>query len=145
RVPAVADIAGSFTVELEQPGEYQLRVERHGFFVLAGKSVRFEPGDNQLVISVNRLQEFAESIDVKYSPVAIDYQETADQKQLESVEILTVPYAGSRDLRNALPLLNGVVQDNAGRLHFNGAATDQTNFTLDGFHIPDPVTGRFEA
>jgi hypothetical protein len=44
-----------------------------------------------------------------------------------------------------MPLLQGVVQDVNGRLHFNGGATEQTNFTLDGFNISDPVSGRFEA
>src|SRR5262249_3280460 len=46
---------------------------------------------------------------------------------------------------NSLPLLQGVVQDAAGRLHFNGGASDQTNFSLDGFNVSDPVSGRFDA
>ena len=58
---------------------------------------------------------------------------------------MQAPYAASQDLRNALPLLQGVVQDVNGRLHVNGGATDQTNFTLDGFNISDPVSGRLEA
>ena len=41
--------------------------------------------------------------------------------------------------------MNGVVQDNAGRLHFNGADTRQANFNLDGFNISDPATGQLEA
>src|SRR5947209_16262685 len=41
--------------------------------------------------------------------------------------------------------MDGVVQDNSGRAHFNGAQTSQTNYTLDGFNIADPVTGRLET
>ena len=50
-----------------------------------------------------------------------------------------------RTIATALPLLNGVVQDNAGRVHFNGGDTNQANYTLDGFNISDPVTGRLET
>ena len=32
-----------------------------------------------------------------------------------------------------------------GRVHFNGGDTNQTNYTLDGFNISDPVTGRLET
>ena len=56
-----------------------------------------------------------------------------------------MPYPAPQDYRNALPLLNGVVQDNAGRVHFNGGDTNQANYTLDGFNISDPVTGRLET
>ena len=69
----------------------------------------------------------------------------ADKKQLDNVEILTVPYPAPQDLRNALPLMNGVVLDPAGRVHVNGGATEQTNYLLDGFHVSDPATGRLEA
>ena len=37
------------------------------------------------------------------------------------------------------------MQDNAGRVHFNGGDTNQANYTLDGFNISDPVTGRLET
>ena len=32
-----------------------------------------------------------------------------------------------------------------GRVHFNGGDTNQANYTLDGFNISDPVTGRLET
>jgi len=35
-------------------------------------------------------------------------------------------------------MMDGVVQDNAGRAHFNGGDTSQTNYTLDGFNVSDP-------
>jgi len=82
---------------------------------------------------------------VTYSPPAIDPQLTSERKELTNTEIQGVPYPAPQDFRNALPLLNGVVQDNAGRVHFNGGDTNQANYTLDGFNISDPVTGRLEA
>ncbi len=146
-VPAVAlsDPTGNFSARLEEPGSYQLRAEREGFFVFTSPSVALTSGANQLTVVLNHLQEFTESVDVTYSPPAIDPQGTSDQKQLNSVQILDVPYPAAQDLRKALPLFQGVVEDNAGRLHFNGGASNQTSFSLDGFNIADPVTGRFDS
>jgi hypothetical protein len=141
---ASSDTAGNFDMTLAGEGEYRIRAERQGYFLFRG-AARFEPGRNELSITLNHLQEFAESIDVTYSPPAINLQDPTERKELDNVEILTVPYPAPHDLRNALPLMHGVVQDVTGRLHVNGGATDQTNVTLDGFNISDPVTGRFET
>src|SRR5262249_6800447 len=144
--PALAvtsDIAGGFWLQLA-PGRYLIHAERPGFFVFDGRT-ELETGSNQLHVTLNHLQEFFQSVDVAYSAPTIDPDQPAEQKQLTNVEILEAPYPASQHLRNALPLLQGVVQDVSGRLHFNGGATDQTNFTLDGFNISDPVNGRFEA
>src|ERR1019366_5664849 len=71
--------------------------------------------------------------------------QTSERKELTNTEIEAVPYPAPQDFRNSLPMFNGVVQDNAGRVHFNGGDTNQANYTLDGFNISDPVTGRLEA
>jgi hypothetical protein len=91
------------------------------------------------------VQEFSEKVDVTDSPPPIDPQQTSDQKELVNAEIQAIPFPASQDYRNALALMNGVVLDNAGRPHFNGGDTNQTNYTLDGFNISDPVTGALEA
>src|SRR5262249_44699243 len=141
--PAVAsqsDIAGGFSLRLAAPGEYLIHAERPGFFVFDGKA-EVRDGSSQIHITLNHQQEFFQSVDVAYLAPTIDPEQPADQKQLTNIEILQTPYPASQDLRNAMPLLQGVVQDVNGRLHFNGGATDQTNFTLDGFNISDPYSG----
>src|SRR6476646_344035 len=144
-VTASSDPAGNFRAVLPAAGEYALRVERPGFFVFTDGHHAIEAGSQQVTIRLNHLQEFADKIDVTYSPPAIDPQQTSERKELTNTEIQGVPYPAPQDFRNALPLLNGVVQDNAGRVHFNGGATNQANYTLDGFNISDPVTGRLET
>jgi hypothetical protein len=141
---ATSDIGGAFSLRLPSPGVYLVHAERPGFFVFDGRS-ELPEGLSQLHLTLNHLQDFFQSVDVAYSAPAIDPEQPAEQKQLNSVEILEAPYPNSQDLRYALPLLQGVVQDVSGRLHVNGGATDQTNFTLDGFNISDAVTGRFDA
>jgi hypothetical protein len=142
---ASSDEAGNFRLTSLKIGEYGVRAERVGFFVYTGKATEFEAGTNQLTIRLNHLQEFADKIDVTYSPPAIDPQQTSERKELSNAEIENIPYPAPHDYRNALPLLDGVVQDNAGRAHFNGGNTNQSNYTLDGFNISDPVTGTLEA
>ena len=143
-VTASADPAGLFSFTLEKSGEYRIDCQRLGFFRFTSNTT-FRDGANDLTVTLNHLQEFAESVDVVYSPPAIELDQPVERKELNTVEILTVPYPAPHDLRNALPLFNGVVQDTAGRAHVNGGASEQTNYSLDGFNISDPVTGRFEA
>lgn len=140
-----SDAAGNFRAALPAAGEYAIRVERLGFFLYTNRAQEFEPGANQLTIRLNHQQEFADKVDVTYSPPAIDPQQTSERKELASAEIQGVPYPAPQDYRNALPLLNGVVQDSIGRLHFNGGDSNQANYTLDGFNISDPVNGRLET
>jgi hypothetical protein len=144
-VVASSDPAGNFRTNLPASGTYSIRTERSGYFLYTNKAQGFEPGGNQLTIRLNHQQEFADRIDVTYSPPAIDPQQTSERKELTNAEIQAVPYPAPQDYRNSLPLLNGVLQDNAGRVHFNGGDTNQANYTLDGFNLSDPVTGRLEA
>ena len=144
-VTASSDPAGNFRANLPAAGEYAIRAERLGFFLFTANRQEFEAGPQQLTIRLNHLQEFADKIDVTYSPPAIDPQQTSERKELTNTEVESVPYPAPQDFRNALPLFNGVVQDNAGRVHINGGDTNQANYTLDGFNISDPVTGRLET
>src|SRR5207249_6706256 len=84
------------------------------------RAQEFENRPSQLTIRMNHQQEFADRIDVTYSAPAIDPQQTSQRKELTNPEIQAVPYPAPQDYRNALPMLNGVIQDNAGRVHCNG-------------------------
>jgi hypothetical protein len=102
-------------------------------------------GGSPLEIQMNHLKELAESLDVHYSPPVIDPQQTSDTKQLNSQEILNIPYPASQDYRNALPLMPGAILDNGGQVHLNGGETQQANYRLNGFDISDPATGGLTA
>jgi carboxypeptidase family protein len=140
-----SDRAGNFKIALPEAGEYSIRAERLGFYLYQGRPQRFEPGESDLVITLNHLQEFSDRIDVTSSPPAIDPQQPQERRELDNTEIQSVPYPAPQDYRNALPLMDGIVQDNLGRAHFNGGRASQTNYTLDGFNLSDPVTGLLEA
>lgn len=144
-VVAASDEQGRFRLELAHAGERTLRAEREGFFVLERVTVALNEGPNVVRVTLNHLQEVLDSVNVVYSPPAVDPAETADQKRLSKVAVLAVPYPASQDYRSALPIFSGVVQDVRGEMHFNGGASDQTNYTLNGFDISDVYTGTLEA
>ncbi len=141
----VSDTQGRFQIELDQPGEYALRAQREGFFLLDRTVLDVRPGGSELTVTLSHLRELVESVDVVYSPPAIDLERTSDQRRLNSMEVLAIPYPASQDVRSALPMFSGVVQDARGMVHFNGGASDQTSYSLDRFNVADPVTGLFEA
>ena len=144
-IAASSDLAGSFSLHLPAAGEYSIRAERQGFYLYQAVSQHFVQETSEITITLNHLQEFSDRIDVTSSPAPIDPQQPADRKELDNTEIQSVPYPAPQDYRNALPMVNGVVQDNQGRAHFNGGDTNQASYTLDGFNIADPVTGTLEA
>jgi hypothetical protein len=144
-VVASSDEAGNFKISLQAEGDYQILAERKGFYVFQARSQSFEKSGPQLTITLNHEQEFSEHIDVVASPPAIDPQQPSDRKELDNTEIQTIPFPAPQDYRNALQLFDGVVQDNTGRYHFNGAGVNQTNYTLDGFNISNPVNGQLDS
>lgn len=122
------------------PGNYRLRVEKEGFYVLILNDVRV--GETETVgATINHEQEVRETINVTSSPPAIDQTKTAAGDNLNSREIINIPYSTSRDFRNILRYFPGVVQDPTGQVHVNGSASNQILSQLDGFNISHPASG----
>jgi len=145
---AVSDPTGSFTLSLPGPGRYIATVEGDGYFSLKDREI--EVADAALEIqdvhfTLNHEREVFQSVKVSASPSAIDVDKTSAERKLTGVEIVDIPYSPTRDLRMALTLLPGVIEDQAGGLHFDGGAENQTLYLLDGFNISDPLTGKFNT
>jgi hypothetical protein len=141
---AETDYAGRYQFSALAIGVYSLRVEKDGFFVFNSNDVRVAEGSN-LEITLNHTREYAESVKVVYSPPAIDPQQTSVSATLSSQDIINLPFNVGRDIRYAMPLLPGVLQDANGQLHVAGADTYQIHDQLDGFDVSDPATGLFNV
>ena len=140
---AETDYAGRYQFSKLTSGVYSLRVEKEGFFVFNSNDVRVAETSN-LEVTLNHTKEYVESVNVVYSPPAIDPQKTSASAALSSQDIINLPYTVGRDIRYALPMLPGVLQDGGGQLHVAGASTHQIFDRLDGFNISDPATGLFD-
>ena len=147
QTPAVkgeTDYAGGYQFTGLEAGVYELRVEKEGFYAVTQSEVRV--GEIQATdVTLNHEREYYEAVDVVASPATIDPQKTESSHSLESRQIIDLPFNVPRDIRYALPLLPGVLQDSTGQLHVDGSSTRQVQDVLDGFTLSDPATGLFDA
>jgi outer membrane receptor protein involved in Fe transport len=141
----VHDPAGAFECRLTAAGDYSVDVEREGFFTLKRRAVQLAPGLNEIQFVLNPLREVFESVDVNASAATVDLDRAAPEKSLHGTDILAIPYPTTNNLKNALRILPGVIQDSRGGIHINGGTEEQTLYTLDGFTVNDPLTGRLES
>lgn len=133
------DYAGRCVIRGLRPGNYVLHVDRAGFYRLVVPQVQVGQTDT-IEARITHQQEIKESIDVQETVPAIDGEKTADTATLTATDVLNVPFPATHDIRNALPLLPGVIRDQAGNIHVGGASITQTMSVLDGFNIGTPTT-----
>jgi hypothetical protein len=135
------DFAGRCPFAGLSPGTYQVRVEKEGFYALVMPAVQVVANAN-LEVSLAHQQEVREVVNVVESPPAIDPAQVSSQEKLSGLDVINIPYPGTRDYRNALNFIPGVVQDNFGQPHVAGAETYQTLTLLDGFNVTQPANGQ---
>jgi hypothetical protein len=139
--PAVrceTDLSGRCQFPSLAAGEYQLRVEKEGFYALDQPGVQIRPGLS-IDVSISHEQEVHEIVDVHESPPAIDPAQVVAQESVSGLDVINIVYPGTHDYRNALNFIPGVVQDQAGQPHVEGAQTYQTVTLLDGFKVTQPA------
>ncbi|MGP0019418.1 MAG: TonB-dependent receptor domain-containing protein [Candidatus Sulfotelmatobacter sp.] len=121
-------------------GQYQLRVEREGFYAVVESNVQITQSST-LDVAISHLQEVREVVDVHESPPAIDPAQVASQETLSGLDVIDMVFPVTHDYRNALNYIPGVVQDQSGQPHVAGAETYQTVTLLDGFNVTQPANG----
>ncbi len=142
---AITGVGGEFDFSSIPPGEYLLDLERDGHYSIRSYSLTVATGENDVEFTLVRVREDHQSISVTAPPPAVDMSITAAPESISGNEILNVPVRTTNDLRGSLALIPGVVRDTRGGLHLSGGAEDQVMYTLNGFNVTDPLTGRFES
>jgi hypothetical protein len=137
----VTDFAGHCEFSNLSAATYQLRVEKQGFYSVMLPAIQTGAAPN-IDVTLPHQQEVREVVDVIESPPAIDPAQVSDQEQLSGVDIINLPYPDTRDYRNALNFIPGVVNDVFGQPHIAGSETYQTLTLLDGFDVTQPATGQ---
>jgi hypothetical protein len=120
-------------------GSYQLRVEKSGYYVLVLTVAVGATAEVDARLSQQR--EVHKEVNVTEVPPEIDATQTTSQEKLTGLNITDIPYPDTRDYRNALDFIPGVVQDSSGQPHAAGAETYQTLTLLDGFNVTQPANG----
>ncbi|MBI4904119.1 MAG: TonB-dependent receptor [Acidobacteria bacterium] len=142
---STSDPTGAFTLAVPAPGPYEAEIDREGFFLLHSKRIQLSEGVTEAQFVLSSVREVVTSVDVDANPGAVDMDRTNKQTVLNSNDLLDVPFAANNTLRNALRVTPGMVQDGRGGIHLSGGTEEQTLYTLEGFQINDPLTGRFES
>jgi hypothetical protein len=136
---------GGFQCSLPGPGEYVFQAEREGHFRLQDHVLRLSAAENEVQLILNPIREVYESVEVKAAPSRVDFDRPGSTRNMSGAEMLAIPFPASNNVKNALRTMPNVVQDPKGGVHLNGAAEEQALYTLNGFMINDPLTGRFDS
>ncbi len=136
---------GRFEVRLSGDGSYLVNVQHDGYFQLRDRPLQVFGERGDLTLVLNHVREVFQSLDVDDAPPAIDVDKTSAGQRLSGPEVMNVPVQSAHTLRNSFRVMPSVLQDPQGELHFNGGAENQVLYTLNGFNIGDPLTGRFDT
>src|SRR5215472_731510 len=124
--------AGTYRVLIEKPGFYSASVDK--LVVIPGQTAPVE-------VRLQPVREYQTEIEVSAQPSPIDPEQIASTQSLTASEISTIPYPSTRDYRNVLPFIPGVIQDTSGQIHVAGSSTQQVQDYLDGFEVSQPAFG----
>lgn len=141
---AASDLAGRFVSPPLPPGAYQLTVEKPGFFRLE-TAVTVAAAAPPLAYKLVHERELHQQVSVFSAANPVEPAENTRHETLLAQQIRDIPAPTSHDLRSYLPMLPGVVADSQHRLHVAGGRESDTEYTLDGFDISDPIDGSLSA
>lgn len=123
------------------PGTYKLLVEKEGFYTtVIAKLVVVPAQSSPIEVRLQPVREYKEEIEVTAQVSPIDPDEVASSYSITATDISNIPYAITRDYRNVLPYIPGVLGDR-GQIHIAGANTQEIQDYLDGFEVSQPATG----
>ena len=138
---AETDFAGK-VIFTPPPGAFILQAEKKGFYTAKSDPVTVTAGQRtEVQVKLQQYQQFSTQVEVLGQTSPIDVQQTSSAQQITGDEIIGIPYPTTRDYRNVLPFIPGVVQDAFGQPHIVGGDTQQTQYYLDGFEVSQPAGG----
>ena len=129
---------GDAAVGLRTPGPYRATASAQGF---ESQSIQFTIGrDESRRIELTLVRR--ESVTVEGRPAPLDVETTASGATRDQVRSLSEHIA---DVRNALPLIPGVVRTPEGKLQISGSPEYRSTFLVNSIDVTDPATGSFGA
>jgi hypothetical protein len=137
---AETDFSGKAALNAE-PGNFVIQAEKRGFYTAKSEVTVVAGQATAVQVRLQQYRQFSEQVEVLGQPSPIDVQQTSSTRQVTGDEIIGIPYPTTRDYRNVLPFIPGVIQDTGGQPHIAGGNTQQTDYYLDGFEISQPAGG----
>src|SRR5947209_3223702 len=133
--------SGTATLRQLAPGAYTLLIEKQGFYSAVVDAVTIVPGRAAPVeVRLEPVREYKEEVEVTAQPSPIDPAETASTQAITATDISNIPYPTTRDYRNVLASIPGVVAT-GNQIHIAGANTQEIQDYVDGFEVSQPAGG----
>ncbi|HKF21999.1 MAG TPA: carboxypeptidase regulatory-like domain-containing protein [Candidatus Angelobacter sp.] len=124
------------------PGTYKVVLEKQGFYPTTVEDVVIATGQaTPMEVRLQPIREYRTEIEVTAQPSPIDPEQTASSQAITASEIATIPYPSTRDYRNVLGYIPGVIADQNGQIHLAGSSTQQIQDYVDGFVVSQPAGG----
>ncbi|HEX7284602.1 MAG TPA: carboxypeptidase regulatory-like domain-containing protein [Candidatus Angelobacter sp.] len=134
--------SGITTLGQLAPGTYRLTVQQQGFYPTVVQRIEVAAGQTVPVeVRLQVVREYKEEIEVAAEPSLIEHDQAASAVSVNASNISTIPYPSTRDYRNVMAYIPGVVADNGGQVHVAGSSTQQVQDYLDGFEVSQPAGG----
>jgi len=136
------DAAGAYTITNLTPGQYELTVEKEGFRIHRQTGITLELAQTQNHDIRLQLGALADSITVLSDPPLVNTDNGAVKGDvINNQQINEIPLDG-RDFTDLALMVPGVIpmaQGGQGSgLNVNGARSDSTNYSVDGFNSRNP-------
>jgi len=142
---AASDDAGFFSLPSLPPGEYTVRIEKQGFFVVADQKILLAADSSEFVFALNHEEEVREKVDVTVTENRIETASTQSTAALSGTEIRDIPVASAHDLQQSLVAMPQVVRDNADLIHIAGSRNTTVQYLIDGMEAGDPASNGLGA
>ncbi|HKW76074.1 MAG TPA: carboxypeptidase regulatory-like domain-containing protein, partial [Terriglobales bacterium] len=124
------------------PGAYTLVVERQGFYSAHSQKVEIASGEKLPVeVRLEAVREYGEEVEVTAQPSPIDAEQPAVSTSITATDISNIVYPSTRDYRNVMAFIPGVVADSGGQIHLAGSSTQEIQDYIDGFEVSQPAGG----
>lgn len=128
------------------PGTYTVLVQQTGFYTASVDKVEITPGQTStLEVRLQPVREFQTEIEVKAQASPIDPEQTSTSQSVTASDIATIPYPTTRDYRNVLAFIPGVIADTTGQIHLAGSSTQEVQDYVDGFVVSQPAGGTLQV
>ena len=133
-----SDGSGSFIFENLPAAKYTLTVEADGLPTVT-REINLTPGET-LVVNVDLAVAVSESVTVRPEEGLLSTAETTTSNIVRAETLKSQPFRED-DYQSALPLTPGVVQDENGNAYIKGSRAGQSNYTVNGADVTDPISG----
>lgn len=137
-VNTTTDEAGYFVFENIPVGKYRLIVEASGMPSVT-QEINVTTGVT-LVVEIDLTLALTESVTVKYEEGLLSTSETTTSNIVRVETMKTQPFRED-EFQSALPLTPGVVKDAGNKAYVKGSRSGQSNYTVNGTDVTDPVSG----